>query len=478
MSRLNKVPLRPKLYTHEGALAYQHATATQQLRRSVLSCMLWEDSYYEDGVAIAERISSLVAKVPAEDVAAIAVEAREKMNLRHVPLLLACELAKLKTHRHVVADLVERVIQRADELAEILAIYEKLNPPRTGTKRLHKLSAQLKRGVARAFTKFNEYNLAKYNRDGAIKLRDVLFLTHPEPKDEEQAALWKRLVDGQLAVPDTWEVALSASKGESKKEVWERLLRQDKLGALALIRNLRNMQEAKVDKKLVRMALASADISRVLPFRFVAAAKAAPGFEEELDALLLKSAQCQPKLPGKTILIVDVSGSMYGYGNISKRSDMSRVEAAGALAAIARECCEEVSIYATAGNDASRVHATAQVPNYRGLALVDKFTKHGFSSELGGGGIFLVQCLDYIAKREDSADRIIVFTDEQDCDLKLKPENANAFGKQNYLINISVEKNGIAYKPKWQHIDGFSEHVIEYIRASERQAEQMEGAEQ
>jgi 60 kDa SS-A/Ro ribonucleoprotein len=466
--KLNTAVAREKKFTHEGAVAYQHTNAAQDLQRSVMACMLWEDTFYESGIEIAKRISELVPQVTAETVSLMAIEAREKMKLRHVPLLLACELAKHKTHRHVVAKTVEKIIQRADELSEILAIYQR---GREGTKKLNKLSKQMQKGLALAFRKFNEYSLAKYNRDGAVKLRDVLFLCHAKPKDAEQAKLWKRLIDGELATPDTWEVALSATKGEAKKEAWERLLKEEKLGALALIRNLRNMTESKVSKSLVTEQLAKVDVSRVLPFRFVAAAVAAPEFEEQLDALLVKSSQQAEKLAGHTVLVVDVSGSMYGSGNISKRSDMTRVEAAGALAAIARERCESVSIYATAGNDYARTHATARVPTRRGMALVEKFRKQGFAGELGGGGIFLTQCLDFINRQEtEAADRLIVFTDEQDCDLKLKPDEANAFGRKgNYLINISSEKNGIGYKPKWTHIDGFSEAVLDYIRAAEAQ---------
>ena len=99
--------------THEGAPA-RHISPELQLRRSVLACMLWEDQFYEDGVAIAGRIRELVAKVPAEKVAALAVEAREKMKLRHAPLLLVREMARLATHRQLVAETLYRVIQRAD----------------------------------------------------------------------------------------------------------------------------------------------------------------------------------------------------------------------------------------------------------------------------------------------------------------------------------------------------------------------------
>jgi 60 kDa SS-A/Ro ribonucleoprotein len=455
-------------FTHEGAVAY-NTTAEQDLRRSVMACMLWENSFYESGEEIATRISGLVKKVRPEKVAQIAIEARNLMKLRHVPLLLTVEMAKLPTHREYVADVAEEVIQRADELAEILAIYAR---GRTGSKKLNKLSKQLQKGIAAAFQKFDEYQLAKYNQDNEIKLRDVLFLAHPKPvggKRGAQAKLWKRLVEGQLKTPDTWEVGISAAKGDkdATKKEWTRLLKEQKLGALALIRNLRNMEQAGVNRELIKEALLASDTSRVLPFRFVAAAQAAPQFENELDQLLIQSAQQLPKLPGKTILIVDVSGSMYGAGNISKHSDMSRVEAAGALAAIARESCENVSIYATAGNDGSRIHKTALVPPRHGMALVEKFRKQGFAGELGGGGIFLKQVLDYVYEKEKYADRVIVFTDEQDCDHKCNPSTANAFGKHNYIINISNEKNGIGYKPNWTHIDGFSEAVLQYIVAAE-----------
>ena len=170
MARLNILKLSnliPGLRTFEGARA-KKISAELQLRRSVLACMLWEDQFYEDGVEIAGRIRDLVPKVEAEKVAALAVEARSKMKLRHAPLLLVREMARLATHRQFVAETLERVIQRADELAEFVAIYW-----RDGQV---PLSAQVKKGLAAAFAKFDEYALAKYNRDGPVKLRDVLFL--------------------------------------------------------------------------------------------------------------------------------------------------------------------------------------------------------------------------------------------------------------------------------------------------------------
>src|SRR5919206_1080510 len=190
MARLNLFNLGPR--THEGVRA-RTLSPELQLRRSVLACLLWEDQFYEDGVEIAGRIAELVPKVASEEVAALAVEAREKMKLRHAPLLLVREMARHATHRGFVAETLERVIQRADELSEFVAIYWKDGRV--------PLSAQVKKGLAAAFPKFDEYALAKYDRGGPIKLRDVLFLTHAKPRDDVQAEVWKRLIAGELTAP-------------------------------------------------------------------------------------------------------------------------------------------------------------------------------------------------------------------------------------------------------------------------------------
>ena len=144
---------RPRTYEGAPAIAIPPEAA---LRRSVLACMLWEDEFYESGQTIAARIHELVPRVAPEAVAALAVEARTAMKLRHAPLLLVREMARYATHRALVAETLVRVIQRADELAEFVAIYwaEGRVP----------LSAQVKQGLAAAFTNFDEYALAKYDR--------------------------------------------------------------------------------------------------------------------------------------------------------------------------------------------------------------------------------------------------------------------------------------------------------------------------
>src|SRR3984957_2491992 len=264
MSRLNFRAWMDRKLTHEGAPAALHLTIEQQLRRSVLSCLLWEKEFYEDGQSIADRIVALAEQAPPAMVAALAVEARTTFNLRHVPLLLIAVLAKTGAGTRLVSETIERTIQRADELSEFLAIYW-----RNGKT---PLSAQVKKGLAASFKKFDAYQLAKYDRGNVIRLRDVLFLSHAKPANDDQQHLWRQLVDNELTSPDTWEVALSG--GADKKATFERLIRERKLGYLALLRNLRNMVSAGCDLGLVREAiLARKGADRGLPFRYIAAGK-------------------------------------------------------------------------------------------------------------------------------------------------------------------------------------------------------------
>ena len=418
--------------THEGGPA-RNVDAEQELRRSVLACMLWENTFYESGVQIAARIRTLVPKVEAERVAALAIEARERMKLRHAPMLLVREMARVDTHKGVVADTLARVIQRADELAEFVAIY--------WSDGKQPLSAQVKKGLAAAFTKFDAYALAKYDREGPVKLRDVLFVCHAKPTGASQEALWKQLVEGTLASPDTWEVALSA--GADKRESFERLIRERKLGALAMLRNLRNMEQTNVDAKLIRQGLAEMKTERVLPFRFIAAARYAPRWEPELEEAMLKCVASQPKLPGRTVLLVDVSGSM--DAPLSRKSEMRRNDAAYGLAVLLREIADDVDVY-------SFSEKLVYVPKRRGFALRDAIDKSQTHS-----GTYLGRALEQVP---GSYDRVVVITDEQTADRVPNPSGAG------YVINVASYKNGVGYG-KWTHIDGWSEQVIEYIRAVE-----------
>jgi 60 kDa SS-A/Ro ribonucleoprotein len=427
--------------THEGAVA-QRVDAKTELRRSVLTCLLWEDTFYEKGSEISERIAGLVAKSEPDVVAALACEARHAMQLRHAPLFLVRELARRKGSGPLVAESLERVIQRADELGEFVALYwkEKKQP----------LSAGAKRGLARAFAKFDAYQLAKYDREAVVKLRDVLFLCHAKPKDAEQAAVWKKLVENTLESPDTWEVALSA--GKDKRENFERLLSEGKLGGLAVLRNLRLMLAAGVEPKLIRERL-ERGVARALPFRFVTAARHAPKLEDSLEKAMLKGIAGLRNLAGSTGLVVDVSGSM--EGKLSKKGETTRMDAAAGLAILLREKADELCI-------ATFSEACAELPPRRGFALRD-----AISSSQVHSGTYLKRALEQLHEKREWRDlsRLIVITDEQSHDGILP-----AWTPRAYVVNVAPYKHGISYGNGWTHVDGWSERIVDYIAAVEEEA--------
>jgi 60 kDa SS-A/Ro ribonucleoprotein len=459
MARRN-TPAKNTVTTHEDAHAFGHLKPLEQLRRSVMSCLLWEDQFYEDGKTIADRIAETSALVTPAQLASVAIEARKVFNLRHVPLLLLRALVR-RTHDHnakhgLTAETIGRVISRVDELAEFLSLYWATNDGRKIVPR------QMRYGLQKAFAKFDEYQLAKYDRDDAVKLRDVLRISRPKPINAEQAALWKRVKERSLKTPDTWEVALSG--GADKKETFERLLREDSLGYLALLRNLRKMAEVNVDADLIKAAIiARKGAQHVFPFRYVAAARAAPQFERHLDQALLKAIEQMPTLDGKTVVMVDVSRSMNDM--LSQKSDMMRIDAAAALGAMFPG---DVRLFSFSDH-------VVEVPPRRGMAGVDAI----INSQMRNG-TRLFDAVDQI-NRNVEYHRLIVITDEQATD----PQRFAAGWIQGnvtrlpdpkkigYMINVGANKNGVGYG-KWVHIDGFAEAVIRYIYELEHIALQRE----
>ena len=437
MVRLNKIA---RAFTREGARAVRF-TPEMELKRALMNCLLWEDQFYEDGVAIADRIKALVPKVAPARVAQLAIEAREVMKLRHAPLLVIREMARSEKHRALVADTLARVIQRPDEMTELLAIYwaDALGPQQQ--RKRQPVSAQVKKGLARALTKFDAYQLAKWDRDGAVRIRDVLFLVHAKPRDAEQAKVWKQLVDGELASPDTWEVSLSA--GKSKRETFERLIAERKLGGLALLRNLRLMQTAQVPRETIVGAIEAMRTDRILPYRFITAARYAPDLEPELEAAMLKSVKDHVRLPGRTRLLIDVSGSM--FATLSAQSEMTRAEAACGLAILAREICDEVEIF-TFSNE------VVKVPPRRGFALRDAII-----NSQPHGGTYLGKAGTEIDRK---GDRLIVFTDEQSHDQVPEPRARGT------IVNVASYQHGVGHGA-WTRVNGFSEAVVAWIAASE-----------
>lgn len=439
MSRLNKKVTTE--FTHEGAPA-KHINAEQQLRRTVMACLLWEGAFYEDGVSVVERIKSLVPLVKPDKVSEMAIEARSEQRLRHVPLLLCRELARIGKLK---AETLFQVIQRADELTEFLAIYwQDGKCP---------LSKQVKLGLAKAFTKFDAYQLAKYDRDGSVKLRDALFLCHAKPKHEKQAEDWKQLVTGTLPTPDTWETGLSG--GGDKKEVFTRLLQENNFGYMALLRNLRNMKEVGVDEQLVFDHLVGdAEKSKALPFRYIAAANAVPQWERPIDQAMQKAMEGLPKLKGKTVLMLDHSRSMKSM--LSKKSDLNRADAAAGLAIYLSGVAENLECWSFSMEQSRTWSRTrncelvAPIPPRYGMAMKDAY----FNSMGDWGGTELGSALRAIDNGD--YDRMIVITDEQSADKVPDPKG------NGYMINVATYKNGVGYH-KWIHIDGWSESIVRFI---------------
>jgi 60 kDa SS-A/Ro ribonucleoprotein len=424
---------KTNIRTHEGAPA-QQLTPVQQLRRSIMSCLLWEKEFYEDGDAIVKRIAGLVPRVPPPIVAQMAIEARTKMHLRHVPLLLVREMARHDKHKGWVVSALPQVIQRVDEMAEFLAVYFATNDGSDV------LANSAKKGLAATFANFSEYDFAKYQGTGRIKLRDVINIAHPVPANKERSAIYEKITSSTLGPAGTWENALSDEKDKrSKREKWESLLQERKMGALAILRNLRNFQNEGVDEDIVLDALSRTDVSRVLPFRFIAAARFAPQWEAELEKKMFES--ITGKLPGKTIFLIDVSGSM--GASISEKSDMTRMDAACGVAMIGREMAEKATIY-TFSNEAKKV------PSRRGFALRDAIINsqyHG-GTRLGGA----VAAVD----SSETYDRLIIVTDEQSHDYVPSPKG------KGYMINVASAENGVRYDA-YTHVDGWSEAVLRYI---------------
>ena len=435
MSSVNRTAPRKMTRNHAGASVPVLKDAEKQLRRLVMANMLWENEFYLDGESNADLLAECVHNVDPKSAQAIALEAREQFKLRHVPLQIMRELARIGK---LEANALTSVVQRPDEIGEFISLYWKDGK--------QPLANQVKKGLAQAFSKFNEYQFAKWNKNSAaVKLRDALFLVHAKPKGEAQTALFKAIADNALKVPDTWETNLSA--GADKRETFTRLLQEKKLGALAFIRNLRNMSQAGVDDSLVRSYAKSVNTDRILPFRFIAAARMMPQFEDMLEDMMLRSLESHEKLPGKTVLLIDVSGSMFG-AKVSAKSDLDRFDAAAALAVLAREICEEVEIY-------SFSHGAVRVAPRRGFALVE-----AIRNSQSHRGTYLGQSIAEI-NEGTQYDRVIVFTDEQSSDRVPAPKG------KGYVINVASYENGIN-SGAYTTVTGMSEAVIDFIQMSEK----------
>jgi hypothetical protein len=445
MGSLNKSNRGTGPKTYEGSPA-SIIKPLEQLRRAVMTCLLWEDQFYIDGQGIADLVKTLIPKVSAEDAREVLLQAKWENKLRHMPLYLLTLMAK---QGWLKKEDVAGVITRPDDMTELLSLYWKEGK--------RPLDHQLMKGLASAFGKFDEYQLAKYSRDKVVKLRDVLRLARPKPKDDAQSDLWKRLLNDKLKTPDTWEVAISACGNDNVKKVAEftRLItekeinektgkEQNKLGDLAFLRNLRKMREVGVSEDVIRNSFGGRRWGWIIPYQFITAAAHNPTLEDVLEQAMFKCLGEQEPIEQKTSLLVDVSGSM--DAPLSQKSEVNRRDVAISLAVLLREICKDVKLY-TFNQD---LH---EIPPRRGFALRDILNNFG-------GGTSMWEAVRK-AGRIRRNDVMVVITDEQTQD---SGRYADANAGLLVIINVASYQNGVAYEKGVVHVSGWSDSIISWIR--------------
>lgn len=453
MSKFNKIPdIARELYersdattNYEGALAFKLDPLTELYLRAA-STLVGEPKFYTDaGTSDNELLKSIhkVAEIDPEFILQLAIYCREKLYLRSVPLVLIAEFAndtncvgKVPGARKYV----ERVVQRADELTELMSYQLARNKsvPRPSKSPVNKrqdkqtaLPQMLKFGLAKAFLKFDGYQLGKYNRDNVVKLRDVMFMTHPKPRvnDIEQASIFDKLANQTLESPETWEVMRSTGKMTWHDVINKVFYKNSRVNNyMAQLKNLRNcLQDDSVtvdDIALLCKMISDKNAvlySRQLPFRFFAAYKELYSANYEdftpvgtlylanvmdvLETAVLYSVENFPKLSGTSTLIAcDFSQSM--TDKISERSVIERFDIGVILGTIANRFCGH-TITGIFGDDWKVVPMTKT----SGI-LKNAIDMHKRIGEVGYSTNGY-KAIKYLLDNGIKVDRIMIFTDSQ-----------------------------------------------------------------
>lgn len=442
--------------THEWGEGFLR-TPEGELFLLAVTNMVGEDTFYEDATARDKRYVELIHDVtasnpefiagadPANGRVGLAEFLRKTMHMRSASVVMAAEYVAAGGPQG--RSLVARTLQRADEPAEILGYWLAEHGRR--------LPAALKRGVADAAVRlYDERAALRY--DGlsrSIRMADVIELVHPQPKDERQSELFRYLLDkrhhddAQLRerilrddhsleviraateleqLPDderrdrlrrdpdvlgragfSWERLSGWLPGGMDAEAWESVI--PSMGYMALLRNLRNFEEAGVSKKVAKAVAARIEDpdevrrSRQFPYRFWSAYKFAPSvtWARALESALSTSVENVPELPGRTLVLIDTSGSM--QSPLSNRSKVQRYEVAALFAAAQakRAANADVVIFASEHRPlpVKRTHSVLRYIEAVGAAIGSV-----------GHGTMLYQAL---VESYDGHDRVVVFTDEQ-----------------------------------------------------------------
>lgn len=438
-----EVPAIP-VPTYEGGIGFLRTPQAELFLLAAGAVDITADAFYEAGDARVTRFCELVRRVAITDPAWIAdflTWLRGPGNIRTASIVGAVEAARAMVAAEIPGSrgLVGEVLQRPDEPGEMIAYHLS----RYG----RALPKPIKRGIADATLRlYTERSLLKYDTTShAVRFGDVLDLVHPALSTPAQGHLFKAALDrrhgrteelgdhlpmlmanrqlrilaeqasrllldpGQLDQAGmTWEDVLSLLGSKvGKAELWTALI--PTMGYMALLRNLRNFDEAGVPDEAVapviaRLANPGAVLgSRQLPMRFLSAYRAAPSLRwaYPLERALDLSVGNIPVLADRTLILVDTSSSMDGL--MSGRSELKRWDAATMFGlALARRCAS-----ADVVSFASGTKQFAAVPGESLLRSIERWQGTGFF--MGGG----TNTATAVRQHFTGHARVVILTDEQ-----------------------------------------------------------------
>lgn len=341
MSKFNTTNTR-KTVNRSGHTAYSMADK-EKLVSMVLTTFFNEKKFYGDNSKELAELAESIAQTDPRFVANLAVYARKEMHLRSVSHVLTCIVAHTVASKPFIHYTVDGVVERADDMTEILACYISMfgKPVPNG----------LKKALGDAMNRTSEFAFSKYNTSGkVVSFKDVLRICHPKPVTDKASKVFNEILTDTLPVAKRWETELSA-RGNNK-EVWEELIDENRLGYMAMLRNLRNIINAgpdNIDKVYEKLSNRDEVLkSKQLPFRFLSAYNNLPtGATSRVRDVLEDACEYSianlPKIPGKTVIAIDVSGSM--SRSISNKSYTTCAEIAVLLGLMASKLCEEYIVY-------------------------------------------------------------------------------------------------------------------------------------
>lgn len=469
MAKFNS-PNTIKTVNKEGHVAYG-MTDKSKLVTQVLTSFFNEKKFYGDNSKEMMELIPKVIKADPEFVSNLAVFARREFNMRSVAHVLTAFLAYEVEGKPYVRSTVKGVSLRGDDITEIMAFYlSTWGKP---------IPNSLKKGIGEVMQTLDEYSLAKYKGSGKeVKMRDLLCLCRPKPVNREQEDLWKRCLEGKLETPYTWETELSA-KGNTK-EVWEELIASHKVGYMAMLRNLRNIINAGPDNldaalNYIRNPEAVRK-SKQLPFRFLNAYRSLNGlasskvFDALEDAIDI-SVENLPKIPGRTIIAMDTSGSMDSC--ISSKSDVKCCDISVLLGLIANRICDDSIVY-------TFNHSIKRMDISRRGGLIENTIRYAHPY----GGTDMALPFQAMIDGKIKADRIIILSDNE-CNgwgSKTIQTYADRYrkitGNDIWVHAIDLQGYGTQqfHGKHTNIIAGWSEKVFDFIKLAEQGESTLEKA--